>query len=42
MGMVARRSFNDRRRIRQDRLGLISIKRRTAFSAKIVIGPELD
>jgi hypothetical protein len=42
MGMVSvRRRLNGRLDLK-DRLGLIFIKRGAAFSAKIVVGPELD
>src|SRR6185437_3266767 len=42
MRMIARRRLHDRRLFHQDRLRLVRIQRSFAFSAKIVIGPELD
>jgi hypothetical protein len=42
MGMVSVCGRLNGRLDHKDRLGLIFIKRGAAFSAKIVVGPELD
>jgi hypothetical protein len=42
MGAMAIRRRLDGRLDLKDRLGLVFIQRGAAFSAKIVVGPELD
>ena len=42
MGMTAVRGLLNRRLDLKNRLGLVFVQRGTAFSAKIVVGPELD